>query len=206
MDEIEQPYDPFMFCPLYMADRPRTHCRTKGDVCPYSKVEMGRDGRKRHTCEFHKDLARLRSRHEDLELHVVTLERHCADLRALLLEALDAVDADEQARRESWPGEVERGELVLDLGGRIRQSLARSPVPEPEDRILTDGVALIDVYGDGDVILAVPALSDLDDLIEDWQALDRRYCEIGREGDWLPIQEWLKRHSVPLLKLQRKTL
>jgi hypothetical protein len=44
-------------------------------------------------------------------------------LRDLLLEALDCVDADEEARAESWPGEVEKGELVLDLGERIRHAL-----------------------------------------------------------------------------------
>lgn len=45
------------------------------------------------------------------------------ELCDLLLEAVECVDADEQARRESWPQEVERGELVLDLAGRIYQAL-----------------------------------------------------------------------------------
>jgi hypothetical protein len=45
-------------------------------------------------------------------------------LRVLLTEALDCVDADEQARLESWPQEVECGDLVLDLGDRIREALA----------------------------------------------------------------------------------
>ena len=44
-------------------------------------------------------------------------------LCALLNDALDCVDADEQARCESWPKEVERGELILDLGDRIREAL-----------------------------------------------------------------------------------
>ncbi|MCB8933053.1 MAG: hypothetical protein M9921_14490 [Fimbriimonadaceae bacterium] len=48
------------------------------------------------------------------------------ELRALLEEALDSVDADEQARRESWPGEIELGDLVLDLGDRIRRALGES--------------------------------------------------------------------------------
>ena len=48
-----------------------------------------------------------------------TIER----LKLLLEEALDSVDADENDRRESWPGEVERGELVLTLGHRIRDAL-----------------------------------------------------------------------------------
>jgi hypothetical protein len=42
---------------------------------------------------------------------------------ALLREALDCVDADEQARSESWPKEVEKGDLTLDLGDRIRAYL-----------------------------------------------------------------------------------
>jgi hypothetical protein len=49
--------------------------------------------------------------------------RYIEDLRALLVKALDCVDADEQARYESWPQEVERGELILDLGDRIREAL-----------------------------------------------------------------------------------
>jgi len=45
------------------------------------------------------------------------------ELCALLDEALDCVDADEQARFESWPQGVESGDLVLDLGDRIRKVL-----------------------------------------------------------------------------------
>jgi len=51
------------------------------------------------------------------------------ELRALLTEALDCVDADEQARFESWPQEVECGELVLDLGDRIREVLRLNLCP-----------------------------------------------------------------------------
>jgi hypothetical protein len=43
--------------------------------------------------------------------------------RSLLAEALDSVDTDEEDRAESWPGEVARGELVLDLGIRMRNAL-----------------------------------------------------------------------------------
>jgi len=39
------------------------------------------------------------------------------------MEALDCVEADEQAKYESWPQEVERGELILDLGDRICEVL-----------------------------------------------------------------------------------
>ncbi len=49
------------------------------------------------------------------------------ELCALLTEALDCVDADEQARFESWPQEVECGDLVLDLGDRIRRVLSDPP-------------------------------------------------------------------------------
>jgi hypothetical protein len=45
------------------------------------------------------------------------------ELQSLLEEALDCVYADEEASFESWPKEVERGELVLDLGDRIRKFL-----------------------------------------------------------------------------------
>jgi hypothetical protein len=45
-------------------------------------------------------------------------------LHTLLTEALECVDADEQARFESWPQEVECGDLILDLGDRIREALA----------------------------------------------------------------------------------
>lgn len=44
-------------------------------------------------------------------------------LRLLLEAALDSVEAEENDRRESWPGEVERGELVLTLADRIRDAL-----------------------------------------------------------------------------------
>lgn len=46
-----------------------------------------------------------------------------ARYRALLVEALETIDDDEQAQRESWPREVESGDLVLDLGDRIRAAL-----------------------------------------------------------------------------------
>lgn len=46
------------------------------------------------------------------------------ELYGLLNEALDCVDADEQTRFESWPQEIECGDLVLDLGDRIRRVLA----------------------------------------------------------------------------------
>jgi hypothetical protein len=45
------------------------------------------------------------------------------ELRQLLQEALECVDADEEARAEAWPKEVERGELELDLAQRIRHAL-----------------------------------------------------------------------------------
>jgi len=50
--------------------------------------------------------------------------QYIKELHALLAEALDCVDADEQARFESWPQEVECGDLILDLGDRIREALA----------------------------------------------------------------------------------
>ena len=50
--------------------------------------------------------------------------QYIEELRPLLTEALDCVDADEQARFESWPQEVECGDLVLDLGDRILEALA----------------------------------------------------------------------------------
>jgi len=58
--------------------------------------------------------------------HPVSLyaARYIEELCDLLTEALDCVDADEQARFESWPQEVECGDLVLDLGDRIREALA----------------------------------------------------------------------------------
>ena len=51
-----------------------------------------------------------------------SLQRGCDQLRALLEEALDSVEADEAARRESWPEE----DLSLDLDERIRQALAQA--------------------------------------------------------------------------------
>ena len=68
----------------------------------------------------HQSVDVLRQRRDPASLHAA---QHIEELRALLLEALECVDADEQARRESWPQEVERGELVLDLAGRIYQAL-----------------------------------------------------------------------------------
>lgn len=57
--------------------------------------------------------------------HPVALQaaRYIEKLCTLLNDALDCIDADEQARRESWPQEVARGELILDLGDRIREVL-----------------------------------------------------------------------------------
>ena len=57
--------------------------------------------------------------------HPVALQaaQYIEKLCTLLDQALDCVDADEQARRESWPQEVARGELILDLGDRIREVL-----------------------------------------------------------------------------------
>jgi len=49
--------------------------------------------------------------------------RYIEELCDLLVEALDCVDADEQAKFESWPEEVECGDLTLDLGDRIREAL-----------------------------------------------------------------------------------
>jgi hypothetical protein len=51
------------------------------------------------------------------------LQERESQLVGLLGEALDGVEADEQARRESWPEEVESGDLVLDVGDRIRALL-----------------------------------------------------------------------------------
>ena len=48
------------------------------------------------------------------------LEERLKQAEALLEEALVKVEADEQAQAESWPGEVREGELILDLGKRIR--------------------------------------------------------------------------------------
>lgn len=52
-----------------------------------------------------------------------SLYRELNEAKALLGAALDSVEADEEARRESWPDEIERGELRLDLGQRIRAFL-----------------------------------------------------------------------------------
>lgn len=56
---------------------------------------------------------------------IARLELSVDTLGNLLEEALEAVDTDEKARRESWPKEVEAGDLVLDLGERIRKALAQ---------------------------------------------------------------------------------
>ena len=63
----------------------------------------------------------LRQSAHPVELHAA---QYIEELRALLAEALDCVDADEQARFESWPGETECDDLILDLGDRIRKALA----------------------------------------------------------------------------------
>ncbi|NJN99752.1 MAG: hypothetical protein HC875_39450 [Anaerolineales bacterium] len=52
--------------------------------------------------------------------------KQLCEAKLLLREALDSVEADEQARRESWPDEVKRGELTLDLAARIRVFLEQS--------------------------------------------------------------------------------
>jgi hypothetical protein len=65
-------------------------------------------------------VAKLKQRSDCVSLCAA---RCIEQLRALLLEALDCVDADEQAQRESWPKEVERGELILDLSDRICRAL-----------------------------------------------------------------------------------
>ena len=54
----------------------------------------------------------LRESDRPVDLHTA---QYIENLRALLAKALDCVDADEEARHESWPGEVESGELILDL-------------------------------------------------------------------------------------------
>jgi hypothetical protein len=65
-------------------------------------------------------VAMLKQRGDPTSLCAV---RCIEELCDLLLEALESVDADEQSRRESWPKEVERGELILDLSDRICQAL-----------------------------------------------------------------------------------
>jgi hypothetical protein len=65
----------------------------------------------------------LQKRGDPASIHAAQCIEEFCDL---LLEALDCVDADEQARRESWPQEVERGELVLDLSDRICRALGIS--------------------------------------------------------------------------------
>jgi hypothetical protein len=57
---------------------------------------------------------------------MLALRQRLAQAEALLREALDGVDADEEAREESWPEEVKEGSLVLDLGDRIRAFLRRT--------------------------------------------------------------------------------
>ena len=64
-------------------------------------------------------VAMLKKRGDPASLCAV---RCIEELCDLLQEALECVDADEQARRESWPKEVERGELVLDLSDRVCQA------------------------------------------------------------------------------------
>lgn len=68
----------------------------------------------------HPDTKRLRAAHA---LRVLQ------EAISLLQEALECVEADEAARRESWPEEVGRGELTLDLAGRIRTFLSRAEDP-----------------------------------------------------------------------------
>lgn len=51
--------------------------------------------------------------------HLQDLTNRLGLLDSLLREALDAVEADEQPRAESWPGE----NLKLDLARHIRQAL-----------------------------------------------------------------------------------
>jgi hypothetical protein len=65
-------------------------------------------------------VAMLKQRGDPASLCAVRCIEEVCDL---LLEALECVDADEQSRSESWPKEVERGELVLDLSDRICQAL-----------------------------------------------------------------------------------
>jgi hypothetical protein len=72
--------------------------------------------------------------------------------------------------------------------------------------LIANGIVLIDVYGDRDVILATPASPQLDGLIDIWKELDNLYCETGEEGDWQPIQDWLSANGIQLLKLYWKTL
>lgn len=70
--------------------------------------------------KYSETIAALQQREDPLSLAAAQCIEELCDL---LLEALDGVDADEQVRYESWPGEVERGELVLGLGDRICQAL-----------------------------------------------------------------------------------
>jgi len=51
-------------------------------------------------------------------------------LHELLLAALECVEADEEARAESWPEEVAAGEMVLDLAESIRDALG---IAQPEE-------------------------------------------------------------------------
>lgn len=81
---------------LCTCDEPTTVWR--GDVCGHCQLAAAKDA-----------LQQLQERESSLV--------------SLLRDTLDCVDADEQARRESWPQEVESGELVLDVGDRVRAAL-----------------------------------------------------------------------------------
>lgn len=54
-------------------------------------------------------------------------EREIGILRGLLDEAYVKVDADEEAQAQSWPEEIESGELVLDLAERIEIAVRAGP-------------------------------------------------------------------------------
>ena len=69
-----------------------------------------------------RSLAEILSECDELTKKEVT--QYVEGLLGLLGEALDSVDEDESTRYESWPHEVEKGELILDLGERIREILA----------------------------------------------------------------------------------
>lgn len=56
---------------------------------------------------------------------LAALEAAWSETLSLLGEALESVEADEQAKRESWPAEIASGEMKLDLTERIRALLAR---------------------------------------------------------------------------------
>jgi hypothetical protein len=61
------------------------------------------------------------------------------DLAALLTEALDAVDADEEAQIHTWPEEFAAGELTPDLGERIRKALRAYRQAQPVVSTRTQG-------------------------------------------------------------------